>query len=104
MAPRCLSEGATPPRTPRQRSEGPGEAVALLGRAPAAPRWPRPLGLPGNDRKRSGEAVALLRKAYEAGYFKERRRAPFLDVDRDLDGLRTRADFKRLMDDIKKGG
>jgi tetratricopeptide (TPR) repeat protein len=45
----------------------------------------------------ASRAVALLAKARDAGYFKEPAVAERLKTDPDLDSLRSRADFKRLV-------
>jgi hypothetical protein len=51
----------------------------------------------------ASRAVELLRGAQKAGYFKDNTRVKYLDMEHDLDALRMRADFKTLMDEIKKG-
>jgi Flp pilus assembly protein TadD len=48
------------------------------------------------------KAVELLRNAEKAGYFKDAMRVMYLEAEHDVDVLRTRDDFKKLMEMITK--
>jgi serine/threonine-protein kinase len=49
-------------------------------------------------------AVALLQKLQEKGYFKDARRAKWLDTDPDWQPLRGRADFRKLLAEVRATG
>jgi tetratricopeptide (TPR) repeat protein len=49
----------------------------------------------------AGQAVALLRRAQTAGYFKDRAKVEHLKKDTDLDGLRTREQFKKFVAELE---
>ncbi len=51
----------------------------------------------------AARAVALLGKAHEVGYFKDRKNIERLKSDGDLDALRQRDDFKQLLADLERG-
>jgi len=46
-------------------------------------------------------AVELLRKAQAAGYFREPGRLAHMREDEDLDAIRTRPDFRRLLVEVE---
>jgi len=45
----------------------------------------------------AGRALALLRRAHGAGFFKDRRKIEQVKKDADLEALRPRADFQKLV-------
>jgi hypothetical protein len=62
--------------------------------------------LPHADRerlaeRRAGQAVELLAKAQATGYFKERARVEHLKQDTDLDALRARPDYQKLVRELE---
>jgi eukaryotic-like serine/threonine-protein kinase len=54
--------------------------------------------------KHGARAVELLRKIYEDGYFKDPAQAEDLGHNKELDRLKVRADFQRLLADLKQEG
>jgi serine/threonine-protein kinase len=50
----------------------------------------------------AARAVELLRKARDAGYFKDPARVANMKKDSDLDSLRSRDDYKKLVADLEK--
>jgi serine/threonine protein kinase/tetratricopeptide (TPR) repeat protein len=49
----------------------------------------------------AGQALALLRRAQTAGYFKDRAKVEHLKKDTDLDVLRSREDFKKFVAELE---
>jgi hypothetical protein len=47
------------------------------------------------------EALALLRRAQAAGFFKDRRRVEHLKKDADLEALRPREEFKKFVAELE---
>jgi hypothetical protein len=47
-------------------------------------------------------AVKLLRQAQKAGYFKAKANVEHMGKDKDLDPLRQREDFRKLVADLQK--
>lgn len=67
----------------------------------------RDFELPQNEQEKLAEqyaahALELLAKARTAGSFKNRARLEQLQKDTDLDSLRSREDFKKLVADLEK--
>jgi tetratricopeptide (TPR) repeat protein len=50
----------------------------------------------------AGGAVALLRRLQSGGYFKDRATVTDMQKDKDLDPLRQRPDFQRLLSEVSK--
>ena len=49
----------------------------------------------------AGRAVALLTQADSAGFFKDPAHIDHLKADKDLDSLRSRADFKKFLSEVE---
>jgi serine/threonine protein kinase len=54
----------------------------------------------GAKERVAARAVELLRRAHAAGFFKDKARAEHMKMDRDLDPIRGRDDFRRLLLDL----
>jgi hypothetical protein len=76
---------------------------ARLARALSQP-WLASVLLPGRDsraEKDASRAVGLLREAHQASLFKDARWHAALKQDKNLDPLRQRADFRKLLADVE---
>jgi serine/threonine protein kinase/tetratricopeptide (TPR) repeat protein len=49
----------------------------------------------------AGQALALLRRAQTAGFFKDRAKVEYLKKDADLDSLRSREDFQKFVAELE---
>ena len=56
---------------------------------------------PGSWRPYAGQALALLRRAKAAGFFKDRAKIERLKRDSDLAPLRQRADFQKFVAELE---
>jgi tetratricopeptide (TPR) repeat protein len=56
---------------------------------------------PGRREGYAGRALALLRRAQGAGFFKDRRNVGHLKRDTDLEALRTRDEFQKLVAELE---
>jgi serine/threonine protein kinase len=91
----------------KQATRAPGEPYRLLFEvaryyAVAATSIAQDTGMDAGDRRRladryARDAVRLLQKAWESGYFKEKANLAKLGKEKDLDSLRVRADFQQLL-------
>jgi tetratricopeptide (TPR) repeat protein len=75
-------------------------AVASRAAATDTKRTPEERGKQAEDY--AAQSVGLLRRAQQAGYFKDPPRVNYLGAEHDFDPLRQREDFKRVMETITK--